>query len=132
MIFSAIATLSAVSRRVIDSASAELAVTLAMKARGQRGSVRARTIDELRKRTAELEALRSREKERAALSLAVAAGGTPHRRGQCLVVDGGKGVALTSTPAVPPTLKQLGELKTAGILTDAEFETKKKELLAKL
>ena len=30
------------------------------------------------------------------------------------------------------TLKQLGELKAAGILTDAEFEAKKKELLAKL
>jgi len=30
------------------------------------------------------------------------------------------------------TLKQLGELKTAGILNDAEFEAKKKELLAKL
>jgi hypothetical protein len=29
-------------------------------------------------------------------------------------------------------LKQLGELKTAGILTDAEFDSKKKELLAKL
>jgi membrane protease subunit (stomatin/prohibitin family) len=29
-------------------------------------------------------------------------------------------------------LKQLGELKGAGILTDAEFETKKKELLSKL
>ncbi len=29
-------------------------------------------------------------------------------------------------------LKQLGELKSAGILTDGEFETKKKELLAKL
>jgi F420-0:gamma-glutamyl ligase len=29
-------------------------------------------------------------------------------------------------------LKQLGELKAAGILTDTEFETKKKELLAKL
>jgi membrane protease subunit (stomatin/prohibitin family) len=29
-------------------------------------------------------------------------------------------------------LKQLGELKTAGVLTEAEFETKKKELLAKL
>lgn len=29
-------------------------------------------------------------------------------------------------------LKQLGELKTAGILTDAEFDAKKKELLAKL
>jgi membrane protease subunit (stomatin/prohibitin family) len=29
-------------------------------------------------------------------------------------------------------LKQLGELKTAGILTDTEFDTKKRELLAKL
>ncbi len=29
-------------------------------------------------------------------------------------------------------LKDLGELKAAGILTDAEFEAKKKELLAKL
>jgi hypothetical protein len=29
-------------------------------------------------------------------------------------------------------LKQLGELKAAGILTETEFETKKKELLAKL
>src|SRR6185295_7464917 len=29
-------------------------------------------------------------------------------------------------------LKQLGELKAAGILTDAEFDTKKKELLSKL
>ncbi|HEX4419938.1 MAG TPA: SPFH domain-containing protein [Kofleriaceae bacterium] len=29
-------------------------------------------------------------------------------------------------------LKQLGELKTAGILTDTEFDAKKKELLAKL
>ena len=33
---------------------------------------------------------------------------------------------------VMATLKQLGELKAAGILTDAEFDTKKKELLAKL
>ena len=30
------------------------------------------------------------------------------------------------------TLKQLGELKSMGVLNDAEFETKKKELLAKL
>ena len=30
------------------------------------------------------------------------------------------------------TLKELGELKAAGILTDDEFDTKKKELLAKL
>ena len=29
-------------------------------------------------------------------------------------------------------LKQLGELKAAGILTDTEFDAKKKELLAKL
>jgi hypothetical protein len=29
-------------------------------------------------------------------------------------------------------LKQLGELKAAGVLTETEFETKKKELLAKL
>lgn len=34
--------------------------------------------------------------------------------------------------AIMSTLKQLGELKTAGILTETEFETKKKELLAKL
>ncbi len=37
-----------------------------------------------------------------------------------------------SREAIMSTLKQLGELKAAGILTDAEFETKKKELLAKL
>ncbi len=30
------------------------------------------------------------------------------------------------------TLKQLGELKTAGVLTDEEFDTKKKELLSRL
>lgn len=29
-------------------------------------------------------------------------------------------------------LKQLGELKAVGILTDIEFDAKKKELLAKL
>jgi hypothetical protein len=29
-------------------------------------------------------------------------------------------------------LKQLGELKAAGILTDSEFDAKKKELLSKL
>jgi membrane protease subunit (stomatin/prohibitin family) len=33
---------------------------------------------------------------------------------------------------VMASLKQLGELKTAGILTDEEFESKKKELLARL
>jgi len=37
-----------------------------------------------------------------------------------------------SRDQVLATLKQLGELKAAGILTDAEFEAKKKELLAKL
>ena len=37
-----------------------------------------------------------------------------------------------SREQIMATLKQLGELKTAGILTDAEFEAKKKELLAKL
>jgi membrane protease subunit (stomatin/prohibitin family) len=37
-----------------------------------------------------------------------------------------------SREQIMSTLKQLGELKAAGILTDAEFETKKKELLAKL
>ncbi|MBX3160277.1 MAG: SPFH domain-containing protein [Deltaproteobacteria bacterium] len=37
-----------------------------------------------------------------------------------------------SREQIMSTLKQLGELKQAGILTDAEFETKKKELLAKL
>jgi len=37
-----------------------------------------------------------------------------------------------SKDQIMATLKQLGELKAAGVLTDAEFETKKKELLAKL
>jgi membrane protease subunit (stomatin/prohibitin family) len=37
-----------------------------------------------------------------------------------------------SREAIMSTLKQLGELKTAGVLTDAEFEAKKKDLLAKL
>jgi membrane protease subunit (stomatin/prohibitin family) len=37
-----------------------------------------------------------------------------------------------SREQIMSTLKQLGELKAAGVLTDAEFETKKKELLAKL
>lgn len=37
-----------------------------------------------------------------------------------------------SRDAIMSTLKQLGELKAAGVLTDAEFEAKKKELLAKL
>ena len=37
-----------------------------------------------------------------------------------------------SKESIMATLKQLGELKAAGILNDAEFEAKKKELLAKL
>ena len=40
--------------------------------------------------------------------------------------------APESREQIMSTLKQLGELKTAGILTDAEFDAKKKELLAKL
>jgi hypothetical protein len=39
---------------------------------------------------------------------------------------------VESRDQIMATLKQLGELKTAGVLTDAEFEAKKKELLAKL
>lgn len=39
---------------------------------------------------------------------------------------------VESKDQIMATLKQLGELKTAGVLTDAEFEAKKKELLAKL
>jgi len=37
-----------------------------------------------------------------------------------------------SKESIMATLKQLGELKAAGILDDAEFQAKKKELLAKL
>jgi membrane protease subunit (stomatin/prohibitin family) len=37
-----------------------------------------------------------------------------------------------SKDQIMATLKQLGELKAAGVLNDAEFEAKKKELLAKL
>lgn len=40
--------------------------------------------------------------------------------------------APESKEQIMSTLKQLGELKQAGILTDAEFEAKKKDLLAKL
>jgi len=40
--------------------------------------------------------------------------------------------APQSKESIMATLKQLGELKAAGVLTDAEFEAKKKELLAKL
>ena len=50
------------------------------------------------------------------------------------------GGAAPAAPAAPTetreqimnTLKQLGELKAAGILTDAEFDAKKKELLTRL
>jgi membrane protease subunit (stomatin/prohibitin family) len=37
-----------------------------------------------------------------------------------------------SKEQIMATLKQLGELKASGVLTDAEFEAKKKDLLAKL
>jgi len=40
--------------------------------------------------------------------------------------------APESKEQIMATLKQLGELKASGILTDAEFEAKKKDLLAKL
>ncbi|CAN5798587.1 SPFH domain-containing protein [soil metagenome] len=40
--------------------------------------------------------------------------------------------APESRDAIMSTLKQLGELKAAGVITEAEFETKKKDLLAKL
>ena len=39
---------------------------------------------------------------------------------------------LPPPEAVKTAFKQLGELKAAGVLTDAEFDAKKKELLAKL
>jgi membrane protease subunit (stomatin/prohibitin family) len=45
---------------------------------------------------------------------------------------GAPGPGGESREQIMATLKQLGELKAAGVLTDAEFETKKKELLAKL
>ena len=50
---------------------------------------------------------------------------------------GGGGGGAAPAPAesrdqIMKTLKELGELKSAGILTDAEFDAKKKELLAKL
>jgi hypothetical protein len=39
----------------------------------------------------------------------------------------------TDTPSDIPTLiKQLGDLRDSGLLTDEEFEAKKAELLAKL
>jgi membrane protease subunit (stomatin/prohibitin family) len=39
---------------------------------------------------------------------------------------------VESKESIMATLKQLGELKAAGVLNDAEFDAKKKELLAKL
>jgi len=42
------------------------------------------------------------------------------------------GAPAESKEQIMSTLKQLGELKAAGVLTDAEFEAKKKDLLAKL
>ncbi len=56
--------------------------------------------------------------------------------GQMANMMGGGGGAgrqqAESKDQIMSMLKQLGELKAAGILTDAEFEAKKKELLAKL
>jgi membrane protease subunit (stomatin/prohibitin family) len=56
--------------------------------------------------------------------------------GQMANMMGGMGGAAKqsgeSKDQIMAMLKQLGELKAAGVLTDAEFETKKKELLAKL
>jgi hypothetical protein len=56
--------------------------------------------------------------------------------GQMANMMGGGGAAQRpageSKEQIMSTLKQLGELKAAGVLTDAEFEAKKKELLAKL
>ena len=54
------------------------------------------------------------------------------------MMGGGAQRAQAQAPAgeskdqIMSMLKQLGELKSAGVLTDAEFEAKKKELLAKL
>lgn len=46
--------------------------------------------------------------------------------------DAGKEDKPMSREEIMATLKELGELKSMGILTDEEFDTKKKELLAKL
>jgi hypothetical protein len=51
------------------------------------------------------------------------------------MMGGGRAAAAPggeSKDQIMAMLKQLGELKSAGVLTDAEFEAKKKELLAKL
>ena len=41
-------------------------------------------------------------------------------------------IKATTRDEIMQTLKELGELKSAGVLTDEEFDTKKKELLARL
>jgi hypothetical protein len=46
--------------------------------------------------------------------------------------NAGQGRPGESKDQIMAMLKQLGELKAAGILTDTEFDAKKKELLAKL
>jgi hypothetical protein len=46
--------------------------------------------------------------------------------------NAGQRAPAESKDQIMAMLKQLGELKTAGVLTDAEFDAKKKELLAKL
>jgi membrane protease subunit (stomatin/prohibitin family) len=49
-----------------------------------------------------------------------------------MMMGGGQRPQGESKDQIMGMLKQLGELKAAGVLTEAEFETKKKELLAKL
>ncbi len=48
------------------------------------------------------------------------------------LAGGGAAAPTESKDQIMSMLKQLGELKAAGVLTDAEFDAKKKELLAKL
>jgi len=48
------------------------------------------------------------------------------------MMGGAKAPGPETKDQIMATLKQLGELKAAGVLTDSEFEAKKKELLAKL
>jgi hypothetical protein len=40
--------------------------------------------------------------------------------------------SATETPDIPEQIKQLGELRDSGLLTDAEFEAKKAELLDRM
>jgi membrane protease subunit (stomatin/prohibitin family) len=63
------------------------------------------------------------------------AGQMANTMGQSRAPAPGQAVAAAPTESkeqIMSTLKQLGELKAAGVLTDAEFEAKKKDLLAKL